>query len=53
MTDPHGAMCEALSKAFDDAWKKAHRPSRTGATSLDEAVAHHYTPKSKENDHVD
>ncbi|MBR7191915.1 hypothetical protein [Gordonia sp. SCSIO 19800] len=46
-TDPHGALRDALHKALTTA-KKPRRRGTLAATSLDDAVAHHYTPEKKD-----
>lgn len=51
MSDPHGALREALHKALTPEQKK-RRTSPT-ATSLDEAIAKHYTPEKKDHDNDD
>ena len=52
MSDPHGALRDALHKAFT-AGQKQQRTTDPTATSIDEAVAQHYTPETKEGSHDD
>lgn len=54
-TDPFGTLRDALGKAMTEAHTAARSKKRTpsGAASLDEAVAHHYTPTKKKDHHDD
>ncbi|QIK49649.1 hypothetical protein P9A14_02520 [Gordonia hongkongensis] len=52
MPDPHGALRDALHKAFT-AGEKKQRTTTPTATSIDDVVAQHYTPTTKEGSHDD
>ncbi|MDH3021553.1 hypothetical protein QEN41_16345 [Gordonia alkanivorans] len=48
-SDPHGALRDALTKALESE-RKTTPPANPKASSLDDAVAHHYTPKKDNHD---
>ncbi len=52
MSDPHGALRDALHKAFTSG-EKSKRTTTPTTASIDEAVAKHYTPEKKDHDHDD
>ena len=52
MPDPHRSLRDALHKAFTSG-QKQRRTTTPTATSIDDAVAQHYTPKTKEGSHDD
>ncbi|QMU22888.1 hypothetical protein [Gordonia rubripertincta] len=52
-TDPHSSLREAIGKALEANNKTTSAATKTGAASLSDAIATHYTPTKKEDHHDD